>query len=102
MTLTGAGAADRLVGASSPVAGVAELHRSVNENGVMRMLPVPALVLDAGQTIELKPGGYHIMLFDLKQQLKPGDRFSITLRFEIAGPITTTVTVAAAGASGPR
>lgn len=101
LTLTETGGPDRLVGASSPVAGVAELHRSVNENGVMRMLPVPELVLETGKTITLKPGSYHIMLIDLTQQLKPGATFPVTLRFEKAAPITITVTVTTAGASGP-
>ncbi len=101
LTLTSTGAPDRLVGTSSPVAGVVELHRTVNENGVMKMLPVPELALETGKTIELKPGSYHIMLIDLKQQLKSGATFPVTLRFEKAAPITATVTVTTAGASGP-
>ena len=101
MTIKDNGPADQLVGASSPVAGIVELHRTVNENGVMKMLPVPVLDLPTGQTIDLKPGGLHIMLIDLRRQLKPGDTFPLTLTFAKAPPATVTVTVGAAGASGP-
>jgi hypothetical protein len=101
MTLTDTGAPDKLLSAASPVAGMAELHRTVEQNGVMRMLPVEALDLEPGKKVLLAPGGYHVMLMDLKRQLKPGDTFPLTLTFAKAAPMTVTVTVEAAGASGP-
>jgi len=101
LTLTDTGAPDRLLGASTPVAATAELHETIDDNGVMRMRPVPALPLEAGKPVVLKPGSYHLMLIGLRQQLKPGDSFPVTLTFEKAAPVTATVTVATAGASGP-
>ena len=102
LTLTDtAGAADQLMGASSPVAGMAELHETVDDHGVMRMRPVKGLPLAPGKAMTLKPGGYHIMLMDLNRQLKPGDNFPVTLTFQNSAPITATITVAKAGAMGP-
>ena len=72
----------RLVSASSPVAGVTEVHEMKLVDNVMKMRPLPALDLPAGQAVELKPGGYHVMLMDLKQQLKGGDTVPVTLTFE--------------------
>lgn len=72
----------RLVSASSPVAGVVEIHEMAMENDVMRMRQIPGLDLVAGRTLELKPGGYHVMLMELKSQLKGGDVVPITLVFE--------------------
>lgn len=74
----------RLVEARSPVAGVVEIHEMAMENDVMRMRQVPGLDLAAGRTLELKPGGYHVMLMDLKQPLKAGEQVPITLVFEDA------------------
>ncbi|HEY2132135.1 MAG TPA: copper chaperone PCu(A)C, partial [Acetobacteraceae bacterium] len=99
LTLTDKGAPDRLVGVTTPVAAMAQLHQSVNDNGVMKMDAVPALDLPPGKPVELKPGGYHIMLMGLKQQLKPGDTFPVTLNFAKAPQVTATVTVGKAGAS---
>ncbi len=72
----------RLVSVSSPVAGMVEIHEMAMENDIMRMRQVPGLTLAAGRTLELKPGGYHVMLMDLKQQLKGGESVLITLVFE--------------------
>ena len=72
----------RLVAASSPVAGVVEIHEMAMENDVMKMRQIPGLDLAAGRTMDLKPGGYHVMLMDLKQQMKGGDVVPITLVFE--------------------
>jgi copper(I)-binding protein len=72
----------RLVAAQSPVAGVVEIHEMAMENDVMKMRQIPGLDLAAGRTLELKPGGYHVMLMDLKQQMKGGDSVAITLVFE--------------------
>lgn len=73
----------RLVGVSSPVAGVAEVHEMAMEGNVMKMRALPnGLALPAGQTVELKPGGYHVMLMDLKQPLEAGSTVPVTLVFE--------------------
>lgn len=72
----------RLVEAKSPVAGVVEIHEMAMENDIMKMRQIPGLDLAAGRTTELKPGGYHVMLMDLKQPLKGGEQVSITLVFE--------------------
>lgn len=72
----------RLVAVQSPVAGVAEIHEMAMENDVMKMRQIPGLDLAAGRTMELKPGGFHVMLMDLKQPLKGGEQVSITLVFE--------------------
>jgi hypothetical protein len=101
LTLTDKGAPDRLVSVVTPVAAIAQVHQSVNDNGVMKMNAVPTLDLPPGKPVELQPGGYHIMLMGLKQQLKPGETFPVTLTFAKAPPVTATVTVGKAGASGP-
>ena len=100
LTVTDTGAPDRLVGASTPVAATAELHETIDDNGVMRMRPVAGgLALETGKPVVLKPGSYHLMLMGLRRQLKPGDNFPISLTFEKAGTVTATVTVGTAGAS---
>ncbi|HEX6828433.1 MAG TPA: copper chaperone PCu(A)C [Burkholderiales bacterium] len=71
-----------LVAAASPVAGVVELHSMKMDDGVMKMRAVPRVELPAGQPVKLAPGGYHLMLTDLKQPLKAGDTVSITLTLE--------------------
>lgn len=101
VSLMDMGPDDALVGASSPIADMLQVHQTVEEAGVMKMLPVPSLPLPSGSTVELKPGSYHVMAMGLKQQLKPGDTFPVTLTFVHAAPMTVTVTVEAAGASAP-
>jgi periplasmic copper chaperone A len=101
LTLTDNGAPDRLVGVSTPAAVTAQLHQTADDQGVMKMNEVPSLDLPPGKPVELKPGGYHIMLMGLKSQLKPGDMFPVTLTFAKAPPVTVTVTVGTAGASAP-
>ena len=71
-----------LVAAHSPVAGIVEIHEMTMENNVMKMRAVPKLELPAGQAVDLKPGGYHVMLMDLKQPLKKGDTVPITLKLQ--------------------
>lgn len=94
MTLT-APADARLVGASSPVAGVVEVHEMKMEGDLMKMRPIGALSLPAGQPVELKPGGYHIMLMDLKAPLSEGEQVPLTLKFEGADGVSTTQTIEA-------
>lgn len=75
----------KLIEARSPAAGVVEIHEMTMENNVMRMRAVPSLALLAGRTVELKPGGYHVMLMDLKQQMKEGEVVPVTLVVESGG-----------------
>ena len=82
-----------LVGVLTPVAEDAEVHEMKLEGGVMKMRAAPRLKLPAGKTVSLKPGGYHIMLMGLKQQLKPGAKVPITLKIENAKKKTESVTV---------
>ncbi|NMG75540.1 copper chaperone PCu(A)C [Aromatoleum diolicum] len=72
----------RLVSAKSPVAGKVEIHEMVLENDVMKMRPVAAVELPAGKPVELKPGGHHVMLLELKRPLSPGDDVPISLVVE--------------------
>jgi len=81
MTLTAA-RGTRLVEARSPVAGVVEIHEMALENNVMRMRAIAGLDLPAGKPVELKPGGYHVMLMALKGPLNTGEVVPITLVFE--------------------
>jgi copper(I)-binding protein len=71
-----------LIAAASPVAGVVEVHEMKMVGGVMKMSAIKSLAVPAGKTTELKPGGYHVMLMDLKQPLKDGEIVSVTLTFE--------------------
>jgi len=72
----------KLLSVSSPVAGVAEVHEMAMEGTMMRMRAVGSLELPAGQAVELKPGGFHVMLMDLKQQLNAGDTVPLSLVIE--------------------
>ena len=72
----------KLVAAQSPVAGVVEVHEMAMEGNVMKMRAVSSLALPAGKAVELKPGGYHVMLMDLKGQVKDGDTVPVTLVVE--------------------
>ncbi len=98
VTITEHGAPDRLIGASTPVAGKAALHETVRDGNVMKMRPVAGLAVSAKAPTSLSPMSYHIMLTDLKQPLASGQTFPLTLTFEKAGAVQTTVTVKAAGA----
>ena len=72
----------RLLGASSDVAGVVEIHEMAMEGNVMRMRAIRMLDLPPGGTVELKPGGYHMMLMDLKRPLAVGEKIKVELRLE--------------------
>jgi len=74
----------RLTGVKSAVAETAEVHQMKMENGMMRMRTVTFLELPAGKTVKLEPGGYHIMLFDIKQSLLPGQKLKLELTVEDA------------------
>lgn len=89
-----AGQADRLVSAQSPAAMMVELHETVNEGGVMKMVHQPqGFEVPARGKVELKPGGKHVMLMGLKSALEAGQTIQITLKFEKAGDITVNVPV---------
>lgn len=72
----------KLISAKSAVAGVVEVHEMAMDAGVMKMRAVEGLALPMGKAVDLKPGGYHVMLMDLKSQLKDGDAVPLTLTFE--------------------
>ncbi|HWH49423.1 MAG TPA: copper chaperone PCu(A)C [Burkholderiales bacterium] len=77
--------AARLVGVNSPLARAAEVHSMTMDGGTMRMRAVGALDLPAGTRVDLAPGGYHIMLFDLKKPLLAGQKVPLTLLIEEKG-----------------
>jgi len=79
ITSTGGG---KLVSATSPAANVVEIHEMAMEGDVMKMRAIPGLDLPAGKPVDLKPGGYHVMLIDLKQPLKAGDTVPVKLVIE--------------------
>lgn len=87
------GAADRLIGVSSPLAQKAELHEHLHQNGLMKMQQVQAVSVPAGAEVQFAPMGYHVMLFGVRQQPRDGERFPLTLRFEKAGDIEVEVAV---------
>ncbi len=87
------GSADKLISAKTDVAEVVELHETKIENEVMKMSPLPSVEAPAGGAVSLKPGGKHLMLINLKQELKPGQKISLTLTFEKSGPITVEAEV---------
>ena len=84
---------DRIVAVSSPVAKSAEIHKTEEADGVVKMLPAGALEIGPMGTLEMKPGGYHIMLMGLSQPLKKGEEIAITLTFEKAGDLTLKLPV---------
>ena len=92
--------ADKLIGGSSPAAGKVEVHEMAMNNGVMTMRPVKdGLSIPAGKSVSLAPGGYHLMLMDLKAPLKKGDKIPVTLKFEKAGDVNVTLDVRDIGAT---
>jgi copper(I)-binding protein len=81
----------RLVSADSPLAGVTEIHEMRMEGDVMKMNAISGLDLPAGKTVELRPGGHHLMLMDLKQQVKDGDEVQLSIVVERAGGERQTI-----------
>jgi periplasmic copper chaperone A len=84
---------ERLIRASTPVASGVALHQMAQTDGMMTMRAVPSLEIHPGGRVELGPGAYHLMLIDLKQPLKAGDKFPLVLTFQRIGTVTTMVTV---------
>lgn len=94
-------APDRLIAATAPFAGRVEIHEMSMKDGVMVMRPLPdGLAIPAGGSLELKPGGYHIMFLDLKAPLKEGTLVDGTLTFEKAGTVPVQFKVEGMGAQG--
>lgn len=92
---------DRLVAAASPVAGAVQLHEMAMKDGAMTMRELAdGLPLPAGETVTLKPGGYHLMFMDLKQPLVEGGRVEVTLTFAQAGTVTIPLAILAPDAKG--
>ncbi|ODU61342.1 MAG: hypothetical protein ABT02_01195 [Comamonadaceae bacterium SCN 68-20] len=85
----------KLVGASSPLTATVEVHEMLMQDNVMKMREVPAVEVPAGKPVDLKPGGYHIMLLNLQQQVKAGDNIPLALVFEDKDGQRTTVNVQA-------
>jgi len=108
MTLMNSGAsADRLLSATTPVADQIQFHKETEDNGVSRMREVHSVEISPGGKVIFKPSEMHIMIIGLKQPLKEGQAFPVTLQFEKAGKIDVTVPVGKVGAmqhedSGPN
>ena len=94
MEITSSDAAS-LLSASSPVAGVVEIHTMKMEEGVMKMRAIQKLDLPAGKGVKLQPGGNHVMLMDLRQQMKKGDVVPITLKVEGKDKTVQTIEIKA-------
>jgi periplasmic copper chaperone A len=93
---------DRLIGGSTDAASKIEVHEMAMKDGVMTMRPLDnGLTIDPGKTMKLAPGGYHLMMFDLKDQLKQGDTVPVTLKFEKAGEVKVSLAVQGVGAQAP-
>jgi copper(I)-binding protein len=103
MTIENKGtAADRLIGGSSDAATKVEVHEMASKDGVMTMREAAGgLPIAAGATVKLAPGGFHLMLVDIKKPLKQGDKVTVTLNFEKAGKKEVSFNVLGVGAKGP-
>jgi copper(I)-binding protein len=85
--------ADRLLSVTTPAAASASIHSTSMAGGIMRMRPAGPQVIPAGGTLQMKPGGVHVMLMGLKAPLKAGTRLPLTLRFQRAGLVRTSVPI---------
>lgn len=93
---------DRLTGGTFAISKRVEVHEMAMIDGVMKMRGLSqGLVIGAGQSVELKPGSYHMMLMELTGPIQPGDRVKGTLTFEKAGPVEVEFVAAPVGASAP-
>jgi copper(I)-binding protein len=103
LTIENKGSApDRLIGGSADVAGTVQIHEMAVNNGVMTMRPLDnGLTIEPGKTVKLAPGGFHLMLLDLKNPLKQGDKLPVTLEFEKAGKVKLSLDVQGVGAQAP-
>jgi periplasmic copper chaperone A len=93
---------DRLIGGSTDIADTVQIHQMTMNNGVMTMRAMQnGLTIEPGKTVKLAPGGYHLMLVDLKSPLKQGDKVPVTLEFEKAGKVKLSFDVQGIGSQGP-
>ena len=99
LTINAGNEADKLIAASTPVSEKAEIHATYSEGGMMKMKPVGAIAVDAGKSVSLAPGGYHVMLVGLKHPLTAGESFPLTLTFAKGGTKTVMVMVRPVGAA---
>lgn len=91
-------ASDRLIGGSTEIAGKFEIHQMLMEEGIMKMRPVAGGVeIKPGQTVEFKPGGYHLMFVGIDKPVEQGKRVKGTLQFEKAGKVDVEYAVEAIG-----
>jgi len=103
MQLRNAGsAAERIVGASSPLAAKVQMHVTTREGDVMKMREATSFEIPAGGTFELKPGGAHLMLMGLRKPLQKGDRVPLTLKLESGGVLAVELPVEGMGARSPE
>jgi copper(I)-binding protein len=93
---------DRLVHASTPIASAVVLHQMAVEDGMMKMRAIPSVEIRPGARVELRPDSYHLMLMDLKQPLKVGEKFPVMLSFERIGTVRVVVSVEEMGATPAR
>jgi copper(I)-binding protein len=100
MKIENKGTADQLVSASSPVAGEVQLHEMAMDGNVMRMRQVKEVVVPAGATVELKPGGLHLMFMNIKAPLAAGETVPVKLKFAKAGEVEVKMPVNAMGNPG--
>ena len=84
---------DKLLAVKTPLSERAELHEHIHDQGVMKMRQVDHIGVSAGKTVMFAPGGYHVMIFDVKEKLSEGDSFQMTLTFEKAGDVVVTAHV---------
>ena len=98
MKIENKGAADQLISASSPVAGEVQLHEMAMDGTVMKMRQVKDIDLPAGGAVELKPGGLHLMLMNIKAPLTAGETVPVKLKFAKAGEVEIKMPVNAMGA----
>ncbi|MDX1523011.1 MAG: copper chaperone PCu(A)C [Anaerolineae bacterium] len=99
LTVRNEGGDDVLLGAATTVAEAVEIHESsMDENDVMHMSPVSTIAVPSGESVNLEPGGKHVMLIGLKEQLKAGDTIEVTLTFERAGEVVVDAEIRGIGA----
>jgi len=96
-------APDKLTGGSTDAAAKLEVHQMSMDNGVMKMHPVEGgLTIAPGKTVTLAPGGYHLMMTDIKHPFKQGGKVPVTLEFEKAGKVSISLDVQGIGARAPH
>jgi hypothetical protein len=101
LTIENAGAADRLLGGTTPAARGVEIHTHLAEGGVQRMVRLAELTVPGGAAVRLEPGGLHLMLVDIAAPLTAGTRVTLSLQFAMAGTIVVELPVVDARANSP-